>query len=175
MQPTPVLSPWDLNSEARASAPSPARPGGWADKPLGLVMLVSTDPLCGNLSALPSAPLLLRSSPWLRSFPPPTPSLYQWRGFLVCGNFSSFTAPSQRCGSHPYSFAALFSFFFCPIQVCAEFVAFWEVWGILPAFSRCSVGVVPHVDVFLMYLWGGRWSSRLPPPPSSSLSDFLIY
>ena len=21
-------------------------------------------------------------------------------------------------------------------------------------FSRCSVGVVPHVDVFLMYLWG---------------------
>ena len=28
--------------------------------------------------------------------------------------------------------------------------------GLLPAFSRCSVGVVPHVDVFLMYLWGGR-------------------
>ena len=24
------------------------------------------------------------------------------------------------------------------------------------SFSRCSVGVVPHVDVFLMYLWGGR-------------------
>ena len=25
-----------------------------------------------------------------------------------------------------------------------------------PAFSRCSVGVVAHVDVFLMYLWEGR-------------------
>ena len=25
---------------------------------------------------------------------------------------------------------------------------FWEVWGLLPAFSRCSVRVVPHVDVF---------------------------
>ena len=29
-----------------------------------------------------------------------------------------------------------------------------------------SVGVVPRVDVFLMYLWGGRWSPRLTPPPS---------
>ena len=43
---------------------------------------------------------------------------------------------------------------------------FWEVWGLLPAFSRCSVGVVPHVDEFLMYLWGGRWSPCLTPPPS---------
>ena len=33
---------------------------------------------------------------------------------------------------------------------------FWEVWGLLPVFSRCSVGAVPHVDVFLVYLWRGR-------------------
>ena len=51
-------------------------------------------------------------------------------------------------------------------QVRGEFLAFWEVWGLLPAFSRCSVGAVPHVDVFLMYLWGGRWSARLTPLPS---------
>ena len=51
-------------------------------------------------------------------------------------------------------------------QVRGEFLAFWEVWGLLPAFSRCSVGFVPHVDVFLMYMWGGRWSPRLTPPPS---------
>ena len=51
-------------------------------------------------------------------------------------------------------------------QVRGEFLAFWEVWVLLPVFSRCSVGVVPHVDVFLMYLWGGRWSPRLTPPPS---------
>ena len=51
-------------------------------------------------------------------------------------------------------------------QVHGEFVAFWEVWSLLPAFSRCSVGVVPHVDVFLMYLWGGRWSPCLTPLPS---------
>ena len=83
--------------------------------------------------------------------PPLPPRLHQWRGFLVCGNFSSFTAPSQRCRSHLYSFVSVFPFFFCPTQVCGEFLAFWEVWGLLPAFSRYSVGVVPHVDVFLMY------------------------
>ena len=52
-------------------------------------------------------------------------------------------------------------------QVRGEFLAFGEVWGLLPVFSRCSVGVVPHADVFLMYSWGGRWSPRLTPLPSS--------
>ena len=51
-------------------------------------------------------------------------------------------------------------------QVRGDFLAFWEVWGLLPVFSRCSVGIVPHVDVFLMYMWGGRWSLRLTRPPS---------
>ena len=51
-------------------------------------------------------------------------------------------------------------------QVHGEFLAFWEVWGLLPVFSRCSVGVVPHVDVVLMYLWGGRWSPCLTSLPS---------
>ena len=96
--------------------------------------------------------------------PPPTPRLCPWRGFLVCGDFSSFTAPSQRCRSHPYSFVSLFSLFFCPTQVRGDFLAFWEFWGLLPAFSRCSLGVVPHVDVILMHLWGGRWYPRLTPP-----------
>ena len=52
------------------------------------------------------------------------------------------------------------------IEICGEFLAFRDVWGLLPAFSRCSVGVVPHVVVFLMYLWGGRWSPCLTPPTS---------
>ena len=37
-----------------------------------------------------------------------------------------------------------------------DFLAFLEVCGLLPVFSRSSAGVVPHVDVFLIYLWGGR-------------------
>ena len=52
---------------------------------------------------------------------------------------------------------------------------FWEVSGFLPVFSRCSVGVVPHVDVFLMYLWVGGWSPRLTPPPSWSSSCIFIF
>ena len=102
-------------------------------------------------------------SPMVLKLHTPTPHPHQWRGFLVCGNFSSFTAPSQRCRSHPYSFVC---FFFCPTQVCGDFLAFWDVWGLLPAFRRYSVGVLPHVDVFLMYLWEGRWSPHLTPLPS---------
>ena len=53
-----------------------------------------------------------------------------------------------------------------PLCVGRLRVSFWEVWGLLPVFGRCSVGVVPHVDVVLMYLWGGRWSPRLTSLPS---------
>ena len=136
-QPTPVLSLGsDLRSQSLSSQP-PSAPVGEQTSLLGWGVLVCTDP-----------------------------RLCQWRGFLVCGNFSSFTATSHSCRSHPYSFVSVFSFFFCPTQVRGEFLAFWEVWGLLTVFSRCSVGVVPHVDVFLMYLWGGRWSPCLTLPPS---------
>ena len=60
-----------------------------------------------------------------------------------------------------------FSFGFGPSAVCrSPESVFCEVWGLLPAFSMYSVGVVPHVDVFLMYWWEGRWSPRITPPPS---------
>ena len=52
---------------------------------------------------------------------------------------------------------------------------FWEVRGLLPAFSRCSVGVVSHVDVFLTYLWGGRWSPCLTPQPSWRSLLFILF
>ena len=165
MQPTPVLS---LRSDLRSpslSSQAPPAPAGEQTSLSGWWVLVGTDPLCGNLSTLPSAPCAALSSVAPKLPPSATHSLRQWRGFLVCGNLSSFTAPSLWCRSHPYSFVCVFSFFFHPTQVRGEFLAFWEVWG-LPAFSRCFVGVVPHVDVFRMYLWGGRWSPRLTPLPS---------
>ena len=159
----PQSSPWDLTSEARASAPSPCLPRRVSRQSSRAGECWLAPILCVGISLLsplhPCCCALLRGS---EASPPPTPHLHQWRGFLVCGNFSSFTAPSQRCRSSPYSFVSVFSFFFCPTQVHREFLAFWEVWG-LPAFSRCAVGVVPHVDVFLMYLWGRRWSPRLTP------------
>ena len=114
-------------------------------------------------------------SPMALKLPPSaTHSLCLWRGFLVCGNLSSFTAHSHWCRSRPYSFVSVFSLFFCPTQVHEEFLAFGEGWVLLPAFSRCSIRVVPHIDVFLMYLWGGGWSPHLTLPPSWSSSPFLL-
>ena len=178
MHPTPVLSLGsDLQSPSLSSQPPPIPAGRWADKPLGLVSVGQHRSsvqeslhfaLCTPLAVLSSvAPKLPPTSPH--------PSLCKWRGFLVCGNLSSFTAPSQRCRSCPYSFVSVFSFFFCPTQVRGEFLAFWEVWGLLPAFSRCSVGVVPQVDVFMMYLWGGRWSPCLSPLPSWRSLSHVVF
>ena len=162
----PRSSPWDPTSEAWASAPSPhqlwrlSRQACQAGECwLAMILYVGISPLC---SLHPCCCAFLRGS---KASPRLTPHLHPWRGFLVCGNFSSFTAPSQWCKSHPYSLVSVFSFSFA-LPRYWEFLAFWEVWGLLPAFSRCSVGVVPHVDVFLMYLWRGRWSTRVTPLPS---------
>ena len=81
-------------------------------------MQLSIDSLCENLSDLPSTPLLLRSPRRLRNSPTSTThSLHLQRGFLVCGNLSSFTAPFHWCRSRPYSFFSVIYFFFCPTQV----------------------------------------------------------
>ena len=141
----------------------------WADKPFGLVSAGwHWSSMRESLRFALRTVVAAQSSMAPKLPPSATHSLHPRRGFLVCGNLSSFTAPSHWCRSHPYSFVSVFSFFFCPTQVREEFLAFWEVWGLLPAFSRCSVGVVPHVDVFLMYLWRGRWSPHLTLPPSWS-------
>ena len=167
----PQSSPWGLTSEAWASVPSPYLPWRVSRQvsQVGECWLVPI--LCATISPLcpldPCCCALIHGS---KASPLPTPHLHQWRGFLVCGNFSSFTAPSQRCRSHPYSFVC---FFFCPTEVHGDFLAFWEVWSLLPVFSRCSVAVVPHVGIFLMYLWGGRWTPCLTPPPSWRSPPFL--
>ena len=162
----PQSSHWDP-TEAGASAPSP-RPSQQVSRQASQAgECWSAAILCAGISPLcPPHPCCCTLFHGSEASPPPPTHFHQWRVFLVCGNFSSFTAPSQRCRSHPYSFVSISSFFFCPTQVRGVFLTFWEVWGLLPAFSRCSVGVFPHVDVFLMYLVGGRWSPCLTPPPS---------
>ena len=151
-QPTPVLS---LGSNLRSPSPRPPRRVSRQASQAGECW--SALILSAGISLLCPLHPLLRSPPWrsLKLPPSATCSLCPRRGFLLCGNLSSFTAPSHWCRSHPYSFVSVISFFFCPTQVRGEFLAFWEVLGLLPTFSRCSV-VVPHVDVVLMYLWGGR-------------------
>ena len=64
-------------------------------------MLLGAEPLCGNLSALPSAPLLLRSPLWLRSSPlchpqsPPAKGLPSvWKPFLLHSSLPLAQVPS---------------------------------------------------------------------------------
>ena len=64
---------------------------------------------------------------------------------------------------------------FHPHGQVREFLAFREVWHLLPSFSGCSVGVVPRLDVFLMYLCEGRCSPHLTLPPSSPIPPSATY
>ena len=123
----PQSSPCDP-TKARASAPSPAHPGGGTDKPLGLVSATQhRASVRESLRFALRTPVAALSSVAPKLPPSTTRSLCPRRGFLVCGNLSSFTAPSHWCRSRPYSFVSVISFFFCPTQVRGEFLAFWEV------------------------------------------------
>ena len=136
--PSPLPGVWPPKPEPQLPAPPhPAHPGGEQTSLSGWWVLIGTDPLCRNLSALPSAPLLLCSSPWLWSLPPPLLSC-QWRGFLVCGNFSSFTAPSQRCRSCPFLLSLFFLFSFALPRYVGSFLPF----GKSEVFCQRSVGVL---------------------------------
>ena len=178
MLPTPVLSLWSDRSPSLSSQPqlpAPARPSGWADKPLGLVSAARHRSSVRESLRFAFCTSVAALSSMTPNLPPSaTRSLHLQRGFLVCGNLSSFTAPSHWYRSRPYSFVSVISFFFCPTQVCGEFLAFWEVWRLLPVFNGCSVGAVPRVDVCLMYLWEGRWSPRLTLPPSCPESNDTV-
>ena len=163
--PSPLPAIWPIPEPQH---PAPSHPGRGADKPLGLVSAARH-----RFSVRQSLPFALHTpvaalSSMAPKLPPSaTRSLWLWRGFLVRGNLSSFTAPSHWCRSRPYCFVSVISFFFFPTHVRGEFLAFWEIWGLLPGFSGCSVGEVPRVDIFLMYLWEGRWSLHLTLLPSS--------
>ena len=154
--PTPVFSLQSNRSPSLSSQPRPPRRGSRQASRAGecysaLSLCAGTSPLC---PPHPCGCALLRGS---EASPSATRSLCPRRGFLVCGNLSSFTAPSHWCRCCPYSFVSVISFFFCPTQVRGgEFLAFLEVGRFLSAFSECSVGAVPRVDVFLLYLWEGR-------------------
>ena len=62
-----------------------------------------------------------------------------------------------------------FSFFFFPAWLYGDFLGSWKSEVFPPAFSRCSVRIVPYVDVSLMCLWDLDPTSQVPhltPYPS---------
>ena len=75
-----------------------------------------------------------------------------WGPLLAFSRWSVRTVVG-RDDSTAYYFLASFLFFFCPAWLCGGYLGLPEVWGLLPVFSRCSVWIIPLVDVFLMNLW----------------------
>lgn len=94
----------------------------------------------------------------------------QWGTAQGVGNLPPWLLPGCRL--------RLFLFSFCPTQLHGGFFALWE-WGLLLAFGRCSVSVIPLIDVFLVFLLGKvsflSYSSTIftPPQPVIILSKWL--
>ena len=135
----PQSSPWDLTSEARASASSSypprrlSRQASWAGECWSAVIL------CVGISLL--CPPHLCCCALLRGFynsPSATRSLRLQKGFLVCGNLSSFTAPSHWFRSRPYSLSLFFLFSFALPRYMGSFLPF----GRSEVFCQRSVGVM---------------------------------
>ena len=145
------------STEARASAPSPHPPRRvsrqasrageccWAPSlRAGISPLCPPHPCgCALLRGSEASPLCHLQSPPAKGLPS------AWKPFLLHSSLPLVQVPSLF-------FVSVISFFFYPTQVRGDFLAFWDVCRLLPAFSGCSVGAVPRVDVFLLYLWEGR-------------------
>ena len=103
-------------------------------------------------------PKLLQSTPE-RGFPSVK------KLFLLHGSLPEAQVPALK------SFVSLFSYIFCPTSFRGDWLVFLAVWILLPAFRRCSVRTVSHVDD----LWGGGWFPPLTPLPSwkSSSSSYF--
>ena len=116
-------------------------------------------------SVLPSEHLS-RCAPLWGSEIPLWPCLWVGRKLGKCvESFLPSQLPPWGAGLCPELLCLpFFVFIFCPTWFWDWFV-FLEVWGPLPVF-RCYVGIVPHADDFLIYLWGRRWSPCPIPSPS---------
>ena len=137
--PSPLPGIQPPTSEAGASAPSPhppqrvsrqaSRAGECWSAPIlraGISPLCPLHPCCCSLLHGSEAP------------PSTTLSLPPRRGFLVCGNLSSFTAPFHWCRSHPYSFVSFFLFSFALPSYVQSFLPF----GRSEVFCQRSLGVL---------------------------------
>ena len=122
----PQSSPWDP-TEARDSAPSPRPPRRVSRQAsragecwLAPILCAGVSPLC---PPHPCGCALLRGSeaPRLRhpQSPPAKGLPSVWKPFLLHCSLPLVQVPSL--------FFCLCFFFFCPTQVCGEFLAFWEV------------------------------------------------
>ena len=100
--------PGSQDPEWRA-AQAPGRGGVDSDLCLHTGFLVAAVAALASHTRL-CTPVAVLSSVAPKLPPSATRSLRPRRAFLVCGNISSFTAPSQWCRSRPYSNLCFFFF-----------------------------------------------------------------
>ena len=133
--PTPVLSLGSTDTGASAPIPRPPRRVSRQASRAG--ECCSAPILCAGVSPLcpphPCCCALLRGS---EAFPLRHPQSPPVKGLLVCGNLSSFTAPSHWCRSRPYSFVSVFSF------ALPRYVGSFLPFGRSEAFCQRSAGVL---------------------------------
>ena len=68
-----------------------------------------------------------------------SPQTCWWEGFLLFGNFSSFTTYSPGWVSVPNSFVSLFLCIFCPTSFWRQWAAILGAWCPPPVFRGCFV------------------------------------
>lgn len=147
----PQSSPWPLISEAWASVPNPYLPqsvckhASQAGK-CWLLLISVVNSLCFAFHS-PVAVLHFEVSKGplstsLRVFPS------VWKLFLLDSSL-------QRNRSLLNSSVLFFPCVFALPHYVEINMPFWKS-GLSPTFSRCSVGAVPHADVFFVHLWGRR-------------------
>lgn len=110
--------------------------GSWQ----GLSVLFFLSVLPASSQQLPSEAKYL---PWLTSKPV--------NDFSRMKEHFLFHSAFPRCRNHPDSFFFFFFPFILPGYLVVFIVALitWD----LPVFNRCTLRIIPYVDLFLMYLW----------------------
>ena len=95
-----------------------------------------------------------------------SPQTCRWEGFLVFGNFSSFTTPSPGRVSFLTLLSLFLSFIFCSTSFWRQWASFLGSWCPPPVFISCFVVFVQRSNDLLMNLSGRKWSPHPIPLPS---------
>ena len=139
-------SPWGLTPEAWALSLHSLL---WAYEPLLAWGVLFGYSLWGLLSILPPQHLLRVQS---SSQTLPVRRLQSvWKHFHLQNSLPHGTSPG------PEILCLFFYPYLLPCLILWRLTClFGNPQGLMPASRVCSVGVVPHADEFLMYLWRGR-------------------
>ena len=151
--------------------PCPAHALWWQTRASGLVLRweLQLGAYSGFFFSFPSqlcCPLRFQNSP----------KTHPWEGFLLCGNFSSFTTPSPGQVSSLTFWSLLLSFIFCPTSFQREWAAFLGA-GVLRQRSEVVLCKLLSIQMVFWWICGGESGLRilfLCHLRTASTSEFLF-